>query len=103
MIFAEHALVVRPAPTVERKIEKLIVDGTGEMRQLHNTVFLEGSHCGCAHIAFGGCSRCEFVYWREIWLRRSDNSADTSRPQCADRASEPPSIGSVRGGSSVKT
>ena len=88
---------------VERRIEKLIVDGTGEMRQLHNTVFLEGSHCGCAHIAFGGCSRCEFVYWREIWLRRSDNSAETSRQQCADRASEAPTIGSVRGGSSVKT
>jgi len=62
---------------VERRIEKLIVDGTGEMRQLRNTVFLEGSFCGCAHIAFGGCSRCEYVYWREIWLRRPDNSAAT--------------------------
>lgn len=59
---------------VQRRIDKLIVDGTGEMRQLRNTVFLEGSHCGCAHIAFGGCSRCEFVYWREIWLRRCDNN-----------------------------
>lgn len=57
---------------VEKRIERLIVDGTGEMRQLRNTVFLEGSHCGCAHIAFGGCSRCEYVYWREIWLRRPD-------------------------------
>ena len=56
---------------VQRRIDKLIVDGTGEMRNLRNTVFLEGSHCGCAHIAFGGCSRCEFVYWREIWLQRS--------------------------------
>ena len=56
---------------VEKRIEKLIVDGTGEMRKLKNTVFLEGSHCGCAHIAFGGCSRREYVYWREIWLRRS--------------------------------
>jgi hypothetical protein len=55
---------------VARRIDKLIVDGSGEMRTLKNTVFLEGSHCGCAHIAFGGCSRCEFVYWREIWLRR---------------------------------
>jgi len=55
---------------VERRIEKLIVDGTGEMRQLKNTVFLEGSFCGCAHIAFGGCCRNEYVYWREIWLRR---------------------------------
>jgi hypothetical protein len=63
---------------VERRIEKLIVDGTGEMRKLHDTVFLEGSQCGCAHIAFGGCSRCEMVYWREIWLRRSDNSAETN-------------------------
>src|SRR4029077_14746351 len=59
---------------VERRIEKLIVDGTGEMRQLRDTVFLEGSHCGCSHIVFGGCSRCEFVYWREIWLRRLDNA-----------------------------
>jgi hypothetical protein len=55
---------------VARRIDKLIVDGTGEMRQLRNTVYLEGSLCGCAHVAFGGCSRCEFVYWREIWLRR---------------------------------
>jgi hypothetical protein len=60
---------------VERRIDRLIVDGSGEMRQLRNTVFLEGSHCGCAHIAFGGCSRAEYVYWREIWLRRSDDSA----------------------------
>jgi hypothetical protein len=62
---------------VERRIDKLIVDGSGEMRKLRNTVFLEGSHCGCAHIAFGGCSRAEYVYWREIWLFRPDGSAAT--------------------------
>lgn len=55
---------------VENKIEKIIVDGTGEMRQLRNTVFLEGSYCGCPHVAFGGCPRREYVYWREIWLSR---------------------------------
>ena len=55
---------------VERRIDKIIVDGTGEMRQLRNTVYLEGSLCGCAHVAFGGCPRGEFSYWREIWLRR---------------------------------
>jgi hypothetical protein len=60
---------------VERRIDKLIVDGSGEMRELRNTVFLEGSHCGCAHIAFGGCSRAEYVYWREIWLSRSAGSS----------------------------
>jgi len=56
---------------VKGRIDKIIVDGTGEMRQLRNTVHLEGSVCGCASIAFGGCSRSEFVYWREIWLRRA--------------------------------
>src|SRR5260370_1879809 len=49
---------------VEKRIDKIIVDGTGEMRQLRNTVFLEGSHCGCSHVAFGGCPRDEYVYWR---------------------------------------
>jgi hypothetical protein len=60
---------------VERRIEKLIVDGTGEMRQVKNTVYLEDSMCSCSHVAFGGCSRCEFNYWREIWLERPANSA----------------------------
>jgi hypothetical protein len=55
---------------IERRLEKIIVDGTGEMRRLRNTVYLEDSPCGCAHVAFGGCSRCEFSYWREIWLDR---------------------------------
>jgi len=59
---------------VMQRIDKIIVDGTGEMRQLRNTVYLEGSLCGCACVAFGGCSRCEFVYWREIWLRRPAGS-----------------------------
>jgi len=59
---------------VEKRVEKIIVDGTGEMRQLRNTVFLEGSHCSCPHVAFGGCPRNEYVYWREIWLRRRDGT-----------------------------
>ena len=56
---------------VECRPEKIIVDGTGEMRHLRNTVFLEGSLCGCSCVAFGGCPRGEFAYWREIWLRRA--------------------------------
>ncbi len=59
---------------VERRLEKIIVDGTGEMREVTNTVYLEGAHCGCAHVAFGGCTRGEFSYWREIWLRRPHSS-----------------------------
>jgi hypothetical protein len=55
---------------VERRIERIIVDGTGEMRKLRNTVYLENSECECSCVAFGGCPRGEFSYWREIWLRR---------------------------------
>jgi hypothetical protein len=59
---------------VKGRLDQIIVDGTGAMRQLRNTVCLEGSTCGCAYMGFGmgGCSRRELVYWREIWLRRAD-------------------------------
>jgi hypothetical protein len=59
---------------VKGRLDKIIVDGTGEMRHLKNTVSLEGSLCGCAQIAFGGCPRNEVAYWREIWLRRPASS-----------------------------
>lgn len=62
---------------VERRVERIIVDGTGEMRQLRDTVFLEGSHCGCVY-SLGGCPRQEFSYWRENWLRRP-NCLEESR------------------------
>ena len=60
---------------VERKIERIIVDGTGEMRMLRNTVYLDGDLCGCSCAALGGCPRGEFSYWREIWLRRVKNTS----------------------------
>ena len=71
---------------VERKIDKIIVDGTGEMRYLRNTVFLEGSFCGCACVAFGGCPRGEFAYWREIWLRRSPDRSESRVERTAQSA-----------------
>jgi hypothetical protein len=59
---------------VKGRLDKIIVDGTGQMRKLRNTVTLEGSTCGCSCMGFdmSGCSRCELTYWREIWLHRSD-------------------------------
>ena len=59
---------------VRARLEKIIVDGTGKMRQLRNTVSLEDSTCGCRYLGFGmeECARCELTYWREIWLRRLD-------------------------------
>ena len=63
---------------VKGRLDKIIVDGTGQMKQLRNTVCIEGSTCGCPYMGFGmgGCSRCELTYWREIWLRRSDEHSD---------------------------
>jgi len=74
---------------VERRPEKIIVDGTGEMRQLRNTVFLEGSLCGCACVAFGGCPRGEFAYWREIWLRRTQVGVEPGCEQPAASEENP--------------
>jgi hypothetical protein len=56
---------------VKDRIDRIIVDGTGQMRQLRDTVQLEGSLCGCTYQGLGGCSRREINYWREIWLRRT--------------------------------
>lgn len=64
-------LVCGTQQVVERPLDKIIVDGTGEVRQMRNTVYLQGIHCGCSYVAFGGCSRDEYTYWREIWLRRA--------------------------------
>lgn len=61
---------------VDRPLEKIIVDGTGEMRKIHNTVYLKGGLCGCVY-ALGGCPRGEFSYWREIWLQRVPATADS--------------------------
>lgn len=71
---------------VEKKLDKIIVDGTGEVRPMSNTVFLEGSHCKCSHVAFGGCSRDEYTYWREIWLRRSTAPPDPAPHDAAPSA-----------------
>ncbi|MBI2929403.1 MAG: hypothetical protein HYY24_27370 [Verrucomicrobia bacterium] len=55
---------------VRCRTDKLIAEGTGKVRQLRNTVILEGAVCDSSYYAFGGCPRGDFQYWREIWLRR---------------------------------
>lgn len=55
---------------VKARADKLISEGSGEMRQIPSTVTLENVFCDSAYYAFGGCPRSDFLYWREAWLRR---------------------------------
>lgn len=51
-------------------VDRMIVEKTGKMRQIANTVFLDGATCdGQSH---GGCPRNCYCFFREIWLRRVD-------------------------------
>jgi hypothetical protein len=55
---------------VMRRVEKICVEGgiSGEMRDIRNTVLLEGSYCQGGGM---GCDRCAFHFWREVWLDAS--------------------------------
>lgn len=55
---------------VYRRLEKIILEATGELRRIKTpTVLLEGVFCdGKAH---GGCDRSCFCFWREAWLKRA--------------------------------
>jgi hypothetical protein len=63
---------------VHSRMDRMILEKNGEIRDVRNTVILEGITCGCFY-ALGGCPRKEFQLWREIWLKRV--SPDESRRQ----------------------
>jgi hypothetical protein len=53
---------------VLRRVDTAINEETSRLRQINNTVILEGVTCdGTAH---GGCKRNCYCLWREIWLKR---------------------------------
>jgi hypothetical protein len=54
---------------VSARMENFIDERTGEVRRLENTVLLESVSCG-GETTSGPCRRAEYLYWREIWLRR---------------------------------
>lgn len=54
---------------VSRRLERMIRETTGEMRDLTNTVLLESAICD--GLCSRGCPRANLLYWREIWLRRA--------------------------------
>ncbi len=58
-----------PRSSVRRPVRRIILETTGEMRELRHTVTLEQvTRDGC--VRWGGCPRDVFHLWREAWLRR---------------------------------
>lgn len=53
---------------VYRRVQRITLESNGELRNMKNTVLLEGVMCDGRE--FGGCDRCCFHFWREAWLRR---------------------------------
>lgn len=60
---------------VRNRLDKMILERSGKMIDVKNSVILEGVTCEC-YFAFGGCPRKEFQYWREIWLKRVNRVSD---------------------------
>lgn len=55
---------------VRTRLDRMISEATGQMRQVEGTVILDNLHCLCWNV-FGGCPRRDFMYWREVWLTRA--------------------------------
>jgi hypothetical protein len=62
---------------VRNRLDRMISEPTGEMRQMESTVILDGPKCLCWNVV-GGCPREDFMYWREIWLKRADRDDEHS-------------------------
>lgn len=64
----EMALYCGRRYQVARRVERMIQEGTGEMRSLKDTVALEA--VTCMGLAQRRCPRGCFHLWRECWLKR---------------------------------
>lgn len=61
---------------VYKKVKRIALESTGEVKTVRNTVFLEGAICDGQPVY--GCDRSCFYFWREAWLRRV-SSGESSR------------------------
>jgi len=53
---------------VYKRLERIMLESNGELRNMKNTVLLE--NVVCDGFEFGRCDRACFHFWREGWLRR---------------------------------
>jgi len=53
------------------RIDRMILEDSGKMRAINNTVLLRGT--SCSGLCFGGCARGGYPMWREAWLERTED------------------------------
>jgi hypothetical protein len=75
---------------VRHRLDRMISEPSGEMRRVEATVVLDGLNCTCANVV-GGCPRQDFIYWREIWLKRIEVGDRQSSEAVSEDASMKPS------------
>jgi len=59
---------------VYKRVNRIVLESTGEIRTLKNTVLLAGSVCEGIY----NCDRSCYFFWKEVWLRRVDESGGSS-------------------------
>jgi hypothetical protein len=70
---------------VFKRLDLMFDEYHKSQRRVRDTVLLENVFCTCAGL---GCDRSCFLYWREVWLRRVDNSSNGG--ELANTAAIPP-------------
>jgi hypothetical protein len=66
---------------VYKRLERIFLEESQQVRTLKHTVLLSGSVC---HGVGYGCDRSCLYYWREAWLKRADPVQDESGQQLSD-------------------
>ena len=66
---------------VFKRVEKICIENTPDVRGITNTVLLEGGICQGGGI---GCDRACFHFWRELWLRRVSPVHQVDRTRSAE-------------------
>ncbi len=91
----EMTLCCDSVAEVRYRVNRVIEEISGKMRELKHTVTLQGPHgekslcdeCLC-YGEMGDCPRGELMYWREIWLERV-NGQGQARPEGEESACRP--------------
>ena len=59
---------------VQKRVERIILEGTPKQREIRDTVLLEGATCdGVCHRL---CPRQSLLFWRECWLEKVNGSTE---------------------------